>query len=109
MAAGIFIAGYRLGSAANQDAVSFYATLLEQDGQSILVEGIPENDVNHRGKFWVSPKENAPASAVTDQNGAPMAMSRLPVGGLLRITYTGAVLETDPAQIREALQISVVQ
>lgn len=99
--------GYFIGfRRADIPKTSFYANILEIDDiGGILVEGIPENDINHRGKFRLSFKRSA---SVTDENGSSIAIDGLESGSLVRVTYTGSVLEISPAVISEVLNITII-
>ena len=89
--------------------VSFYARVLENNGASLLVEGIPENDVNHRGQFTVSLKSPGGKPAVTDPSGSPAEFSALTAGREVQVVYDGIVLDSYPAQITSAYRIHLLE
>jgi len=86
------VAGIFIGKAIfDKDEISFYVEIikkLEDQNQEIIqfiVEGIPENDINHRGKYFLSePKQKG---AVQDIYGNAVSFSDLKVGYLVKITY----------------------
>ena len=103
LACGIFI-GRALPK---QPEVSFYANVLENADTYLLVEGISENDINHRSQFTVTLKNKY--SSVLDINGTSINLSDIPEGCLVRIIYDGIVHETYPAQIDGVISIQIVE
>jgi len=89
-----------------QPEVSFYANVLENADNYLLVEGISENDINHRSQFTVSLKKD---SSVLDINGISINLSDIPQGCLVKIIYDGIVRETYPAQIDGVISIQIVE
>ncbi len=83
---------------------TFYATITEIYDHSILVEGLEVNDINSRGAFDLSTNDNT----VYEWRYTPLSRSELEVGDTISVTYTGAVLETYPAQIHEVLKIQLL-
>lgn len=104
------IGGYFVGfRQADIPKTSFYAHILViDDSNSILVEGIPENDINHRGRFWISLKYPDKKTSITDINGNPIDRGELGINLLVRVTYTGPVQEISPAVINEVLNITLM-
>lgn len=99
--AGIFIGKALYG----KNEISFCGEIiqkLENQNQEIIqfiVEGIPENDINHRGKYFLSkPKQKG---AIWDINGNAMSFSDLKVGYCVQITYNSdqLILEISPSII----------
>lgn len=88
---------------------SFSAHVLESMPRCLLVEGIPENDINHRGQFWVSLKEDDPKGIVLDESGNEIDIAQVSVGDSVAIVYNGPVLETNPRQIYGVVLIQVVE
>ncbi len=110
VATGILICGIFIGkSLPRRPEVSFYAKVLESRSNSLLVEEIPENDVNHRGQMYVSLENPNDNNAVIDENGQPMSLSEVPVGSSVRIVYDGIVLESYPGQIHGAYKIYILE
>ena len=98
-AAGLF-GGYRWG-ASSAEPVSeeltqtFYATISEVQDNRLLVEGLEVNDINHRGAFTVP----VDSSTRITWRYEDMDFSELRPGQTVSVTYSGAVLESDPAQL----------
>lgn len=93
----------------SNEKVSFYARVLQHFDTFILVEGIPENDINHKGQFYVSLKNPDDENAVSDVSGKGIPLSDLPEDCLVLITYNGESLSSYPAQIRGAYTIRMVE
>lgn len=86
------------------ETVTFYATITTISEYSILVEGLEVNDINSRGAFDLSTNENT----VYEWRHTPLERSELEAGDTIAVTYTGAVLESYPAQIHEVLKIQLL-
>ena len=80
---------------------TFYAVITGVGETAIDVRGMEVNDINHRGDFCLSVSEETELR----WRGAEIAMADLDVGDHISVTYTGAVLESDPAQIPQAVAI----
>ena len=89
--------------------VMFYAKVLEARDNRLLVEGIAENDVNHRSRYVLTLRDPNDKNAVLDENGNAIHLIDVPVGSLVRIAYSGLVLTTYPAQITDVTRIQVVE
>lgn len=79
---------------------TFYATIEninEYKGKtSLIVKGLEENDINYRGNFTFSIKDN---TLISDSNNENVEKDDLEVGQTILIEFTGDVLESSPAQI----------
>lgn len=84
------------------DSQTFYATVTDIQGNTFTVKGMEINDINFRGKFVFSVTENTKII----WRGTSLSIKELNVGDAISITFTGDVLETDPAQIE---QLKVIQ
>lgn len=91
------------------EAVWFYANVLENNGNTLLVEGIPENDVNYHGQFSIPLNALKKKAAVLDAQNNPIELSDIPVGSQVRIGYSGTVLEVYPAILQDVVQIRIVE
>ena len=80
---------------------TFPAIIRSISGNHIIVEGLPENDVNHTWQFQFSIDENVKVL----ENGKKISAELLEVGDMIEITYTGSVLEISPAIIQNVLRI----
>lgn len=92
--------GFFIGRAwPDRQEISFYANVREINEDNLLVEGIPENDINHRSQMYVRLAElDTPGSAQTT-DGENIPIEDLEVDELVRIVYDGEVMESFPAQL----------
>lgn len=84
---------------------TFYATITQKSGNHLIVEGIPENDINHRWHFQFAVEEKVPII----WRGVELTVDDLNEGDLIAITYTGPVLEISPAIIQNVRQIQLLE
>lgn len=83
---------------------TFYATI-EQIGDSwLLVEGLDVNDINHRGAFTLSIRENTQLM----WRYTELLFEELKVGQNVAVTYDGLVLTSYPAQLPIVLRIELL-
>ena len=82
---------------------TFYARITQKAGNHLIVEGIPENDVNHRGFFQFDV-----GSARLTWRHSDITADDLDVGDLIAVTYSGEVLEISPAIIQNVLEIQLL-
>ncbi len=109
LAAGLLL-GFFLGrNWPRRTEVSFYATILETDENTLFVEGIAENDVNHRHKAYLSLDDLDTEGMAQTASGENIAVGELKVGELVKVTYDGTVLETYPLQIPHVWRIERTQ
>ncbi len=101
-AAAAAVLSYRAGYQAGGRSVTFYATVSEAGGSRLLATGSEDNDVNHRGAFDLR-ISNGTALCARDGSGIPA--QELEAGDLIAVTYTGIVLESNPAVIPQVLEI----
>ena len=90
-------------TAPEKNFVTFYARITQISGDHLIVEGIPENDVNHRWSFQFSLED----AKLTWRNTA-ITPDALDVGDLIAVTYTGSVLEISPAIIENVLEVKLL-
>ena len=88
----------------NTRGITFPAVIRYTDGDHFIVEGLPENDINHTWAFQFSLDENI--SII--ENGEKISATDLAVGDVIEITYAGFVLEIAPAIIQGILKIERV-
>ena len=98
---GAFFLGRLTGPAAHSR--TFYARITQKSQMHLIVEGIPENDVNHRGFFQLDVGNAKLTWRYTD-----ITVDDLDVGDLIAVTYTGPVLEISPAIIQNVLEIQLL-
>ncbi len=82
---------------------TFYAVITQKSGDHLIVEGIPENDINHRGFFQFDLEGVKLTWRYTE-----ISADDLDVGDLIAVTYTGPVLEISPAIIENVLEIQLL-
>ena len=86
---------------------SFNANITDIFGPGVIVFGIPENDINHRGKFQFDISDEK--INILDANGNKTDRVNLKVGVLVRVTYKGPVLESSPVIIQEVISVQIVE
>lgn len=79
---------------------TFYATIEninEYKGKtSLIVKGLEENDINFRGSFTFTIKDN---TLISDSNNENVEKTSLEIGQTILVEFTGDILESSPAQI----------
>jgi len=85
-------------------SIVFYAEILERNGNYFHVKGLSVNDINFRGEFTFSAKEDTALIWC----GTNITLDDLDVGDNISITFSGGVLETDPAQINNIKAIKLL-
>jgi len=83
---------------------TFYARITQKSQTHLIVEGIPENDINHRGFFQF----DLGSAKLTSWRYTVITVDDLDVGDLIAVTYTGTVLEISPAIIQNVLEIQLL-
>lgn len=84
--------------------VTFPAVIRYAGGNHFIVEGLPENDINHMWAFQFSIDDTVPVK----ENGKKISAADLVAGDVIEITYTGSVLEISPAIIENIIAIERV-
>ena len=84
--------------------VTFPAVIRYAGGNHFIVEGLPENDINHMWAFQFSIDDTVPVK----ENGKKISATDLVAGDVIEITYTGSVLEISPAIIQNIIAIERV-
>ena len=79
---------------------TFYASISEISNDMFLVDGLDINDINYRGNFEFSVDDTTRII----WRGTEIDSSDLRVGDLIAITYSGAILETDPARFVQPIK-----
>lgn len=109
--AGIFYwIGYRAADGRTEDSgpalipQTFYATISDIQGDMLTVKGMEINDINFRGEFCFSVAEETEIT----WRYADIPLTDLEVGDSVSITFTGEILETYPAQIRQVAAIRLL-
>ena len=90
-------------TAPEKDSRTFYAVIRGKSGDHLIVEGIPENDINHRWSFQFRIED-----AELTWRSTKITGDDLDEGDLIAITYSGPVLEISPAIIQNVLAIQLL-
>lgn len=105
LAVGIAL-GFMLGRLwPDRTEVTFYATIRDMSGGNLLVEGIDENDVNHRSEMYLGLEKLDTADRIQTASGDDVAIENLSPGDLIRVTYDGTMLESFPLQLPNVWKI----
>lgn len=111
LAGGGYSIGWERGSGPYKAALekhlseaSFYAEILEIQGQTLHVKGLEVNDLNHRGEYVFTVEDSTEITRLREQ----LSLADLKIGDRIAVTYTGAVLETEPAQLQDVVSIQVL-
>ena len=83
---------------------TFYAEIKEINNNNILVQGLSVNDINYRGEFNFSIIEETEL----EWRGTEISLSDLDVGANISITFSGEILDTYPAQIKDVVKIQLL-
>lgn len=98
----VLIAFSLIGCDQKTDKITFSATIMRVDGQSILVR--PGQDTNeYKSADLIS--VGLSNTEITDANCKKIVISALPVGSKVDITYGGIILESYPAQINDCTKL----
>lgn len=107
----IFWAGYTVGQnktveglSDEGDSITFYAQIKEINGNSMLVSGLKENDVNFRSEFYLYITSNTKL----EWHFTDIALSDFVPGQNISVTFSGEVQETYPAQIKSVNKICLL-
>lgn len=98
--------GYRIG-ASNQESISqetFYAKIIEMNGQSLLVSGLQINDLNFRGYFTFKISEETDLMWRFEKINS----NDFNVGDIISVTFTGEIEESDPAGLVKILKVQLL-
>lgn len=83
---------------------TFYAKIKEINDNSILVQGLSINDINHRGEFIFSIIEETELV----WRGTEIKLYDLDIGDNISITFNGEILDSYPAQIKDVTKIQLL-
>ncbi len=110
--AGANVGSFLLGRAsAEQNSVSweeasvFYAQIVERRENTLLVEGLPVNDVNHRGQFSFTLGEDTRLL----WRGEEITQEALCPGDTVAVTYSGETLEVYPVMLPQVYQVLLLE
>lgn len=103
-----FTIGYLLG---NQNSTpeyveTFYANVVSNGNNTLHLQGIPENDINHRGEFIIAFNN---IDSVYNIYSEKINIVDLQKGSQIRVVYDGMVMESYPAQITHVIRIEQIE
>lgn len=112
LAAACFVAGYYAGRGQGEPVIledklqtqTFYAEITDVYDTGLTVTGLEVNDINFRGDYTV------PIAEETELlwRGETLEREDLEKGDTVSITFSGAVLESDPAQLTQVVRIQLL-
>ena len=88
----------------NNTQQTFYAEIEEIKDNFILVKGLSVNDINFRGEFTISVVEETEL----EWRNTKINVTDLNVGDNISITFTGEILDSYPAQIKDVVKIQLL-
>ena len=105
----IFWAGYTVGrnhmvQGGFNDSATFYAVIREIDGNSMLVSGLKENDVNYRGEFQFQ----VTADTEIEWHHTDIALTDLMPGQNISVSFSGGYQESYPVHIQGVNRICLL-
>lgn len=110
LVAGAFVGGFFAGKNNTKKETDLpncevvYAEIISVNGSNFHVKGLDVNDVNGRGEFTFSAKENTRLV----WRGTEIPLSDFQSGDRIAFFYRGAVLESFPAKIPNILLIKLL-
>lgn len=108
--AGAFVGGFFVGRnsqnpAALPNCEVVYAEIISVNCANFHVKGLEVNDINGRGEFTFSAKENT----TLVWRGTELSLSDFQAGDRIAFYYDGEVLLTYPAQIQNVVMIKLLE
>lgn len=88
-----------------QEETSFYGIVTEITESNLHIQGIPENDISHRGAFIL----HITSKTKIIGDNSSISISDIPIHSTIQISYTGSILESYPAQINNVTEISIIE
>ena len=88
-----------------EEASVFYAQIVERRENTLLVEGLPVNDVNHRGQFSFTLGEDT----LLLWRGEEITQEALHSGDTVAVTYSGETLEVYPVMLPQVYQVLLLE
>ena len=88
----------------NMDMQTFYAIIEKITGNTILVKGIKENDINYRGAFSIEVSDDT----ILEWRYTAIKLADLDEGDTISISFVGEVLESYPAMIKKVEKIQLL-
>ena len=88
----------------NNNQQTFYAEIEEIKDNFILVKGLSVNDINFQGEFTIS----VVGETELEWRNTKINVTELNVGDNISITFTGEILDSYPAQIKDVVKIQLL-
>ena len=88
-----------------EEASVFYAQIVERRENTLLVEGLPVNNVNHRGQFSFTLGEDTRLL----WRGEEITQEALHSGDTVAVTYSGETLEVYPVMLPQVYQVLLLE
>lgn len=109
---GAFVGGYFTGKSGQRvetqlvwsDSEVVYAEILSVDGGFFHVRGLDVNDINGRGEYTFSAKENTKLI----WRGTELSLSDFDAGDRIAFYYSGEVLTSHPGQVLNVTKIKLL-
>lgn len=109
---GAFVGGFFAGKSGQRvetqlawsDTEVVYAEILSVDNGHFHVRGLDVNDINGRGEFTFSAKENTKLI----WRGTELSLADFGAGDRIAFYYDGYVLESYPAQVQNVTKIKLL-
>lgn len=109
---GAFVGGFFAGKSGQRvetqyvwsDCEAVYAEILDASDGFFHVKGLDVNDINGRGEYTFTAKENTQLV----WRGTELSLSDFHPGDRIAFFYVGEVLETYPAQVQNVVKIKLL-
>ena len=109
---GAFVGGFFAGKSGQRvetqlawsDSEAVYAEILDVNDGFFHVKGLDVNDINGRGEFTFTAKENTQLV----WRGTGLSLSDFQPGDRIAFFYVGEILETYPAQVGNVVKIKLL-
>lgn len=101
------LGGYAVGKNTAEPVfgTTFYASIDQINGSSLLVTGLEVNDINSRGQFRFQITDHT----ALEWRHTPIEPTQLKAGDRISVTYTGAVEETYPAGLEGVVRVQLLE
>lgn len=106
-----FFAGFSIGHKTGQETqpdivypTTFYATVTEVYETTLAVKGLDINQINYRGDFSLVLSEDTELI----WRGTSAELSEFRPGLTVSVSFTGYILETDPAGLTEVCRVEIL-
>lgn len=107
--AGAFVGGFFVGKNTQKETALpncevVYAEIISVNGSNFHVKGLDVNDINGRGEFTFSAKENT----ALVWRGTDIPLSDFQSGDRIAFYWRGMILESYPAQVQNVVMIKLL-